>query len=113
MKTIIAGSRTIVDKIFIKKAIRNSKFIITEIVSGGARGVDSIAIEIAKEWSIEYVVFPAQWNIYGKSAGFIRNKQMAEYSDALIAIWDGESRGTLNMIETASKFGLEIFVEKY
>ena len=53
---------------------------------------------------------PAKWDKHGNSAGMIRNSQMADYADGLIALWDGESRGTKNMIETASKNGLCIFM---
>lgn len=57
--------------------------------------------------------FPADWGKYGKSAGVLRNKQMAEYADGLIAFWDGKSRGTANMIETAKGLGLRVRVARY
>lgn len=56
---------------------------------------------------------PADWDLYGKSAGFKRNVQMAEYADALVAFWDGASSGTKHMIETAQKMGLDVRVKKY
>jgi hypothetical protein len=55
-------------------------------------------------------IFPAQWSIYGKGAGYIRNREMAQYADALIAFWDGKSKGTKNMIDEAKKQGLIIKV---
>ncbi len=80
-----------------------------EIISGGARGADSLGEVFAKEMKYDLKVFPAQWDLYGKSAGYIRNKEMAEYASlddvfsVLIAFWDGKSRGTKNMIEIAKK----------
>lgn len=54
--------------------------------------------------------FPADWDLHGRSAGYIRNEQMAEYADGLIAFWDGSSRGTRHMINTAKKAGLHVRV---
>jgi len=125
MKTIIAGSRNINNEKILLKAIKQSKFKITEVISGGARGVDTLAEEWAKQKKVKCKVFPAKWddldapnsiikeNSYGKynaRAGIDRNEEMAKYGQALIAIWDGESRGTANMIETAKKHGLEVYV---
>lgn len=94
----------------VQKAIDNSQFVMTEIVSGGARGVDSLAITYAKEHYIPCTIMRADWDKYGKSAGFRRNGDMANYADALIAIWDRESRGTLHMINIAKERGLKVFV---
>jgi hypothetical protein len=58
-------------------------------------------------------VFPADWKTHGKAAGPIRNRQMAKNAEALIALWDGNSRGTKNMIETATKLGLKVYVKRY
>jgi hypothetical protein len=57
--------------------------------------------------------FPADWDTHGRAAGVIRNKQMAEYGDMLIAFWDGESKGTKNMIDTSKKLGLLVYVHRY
>ena len=116
MKTIIAGGRNLVGdtaKRLVREAVAESGWStqITEIVHGGARGIDSAADEVCSPlWTVK--VFPADWNTHGKSAGAIRNRQMAEYADALIAIWDGETPGTRNMIETATKKGLKVFVKR-
>lgn len=110
MKTIIAGSRNIVDQEIIEKAVHESKFQITEVVEGGAKGVDTLARIWAEENRLPVREFKAEWRKYGKRAGPIRNRAMAEYADALIAIWDGNSRGTLNMIETAKKLDLKVFI---
>lgn len=112
MKTIIAGSRTITDYEIVKKAIRDSGFEISEVVSGTASGVDRLGERYARENGLPIRQFPAEWNEYGKAAGPIRNVQMAEYADALIAIWDGCSSGTRHMIKAAEKNDLKIFVTK-
>jgi hypothetical protein len=112
MKTIIAGGRTITDYDLVCRAVQDSGFTITEVVSGLAPGVDTLAIDWAEEHNIPRIGFPADWNTHGRAAGPIRNRQMAEYGDALIAIWDGESRGTKNMIEEATKRGLKVYVHR-
>lgn len=113
MKVIIAGSRTISKSVpHINDAVILSGFQITEVVSGGARGVDSDG-EIFAQWkNIPFVRFPANWDKHGKSAGYIRNNQMALYADALIAIWDGKSRGTDHMIKEAKRKGLKVFIHQ-
>ena len=80
--------------------------------SNGWRGVDSMGEEWAKSKSIPVRRFPADWDGLGKAAGFIRNAEMADYADALIAVWDGKSRGTANMIEVAKKKGLKVHVKE-
>jgi len=111
MKTIIAGSREITDIDIVVDAIEASKFKITEVVSGAARGVDTIAIMYAFAAEIPLKKFPADWSI-GRSAGFIRNEQMAQYAEALIAIWNGSSPGTAHMIKMAQKYKLKIYIHK-
>lgn len=110
MKTIIAGSREIVDFNCVLKAVADCGWTITEVVSGGARGVDTLGEQYAKSFNIPMKRFPADWNQHGRSAGVIRNREMANYAQALIAIWDGNSRGTKNMIDEASKKGLRVYV---
>ena len=100
MKIIIAGPRTIYSTALVRLAMKESGFEITEIVSGAARGIDQSAIDVAAIDCIPLRTFPADWDKHGNSAGPIRNRQMAEYADKLIAIWDGESKGTGHMIET-------------
>ena len=98
MKVIIAGSRKgfVARNVF--EAIEESNFVITEVVSGCARGVDRDGEYWAKLNNIPVKLFPADWESHGKSAGYLRNLEMAEYADALIAVWDGKSKGTFNMI---------------
>lgn len=112
MKTIIAGSRSITSYEIIPQVARYSNFTITEVVSGGARGVDSLGEQFAKENGIDLVIFPANWNKYFKSAGYIRNQRMANYADQLIAIWDGESKGTKHMIDIMEALGKPVFIYK-
>lgn len=106
MRVIIAGSRDITDYEFVKFAIRCSGFKITEVVSGCATGVDRLGERWAAENDVAVMRFPADWKTHGKAAGAIRNRRMAEYGAALIAVHDGSSRGTQNMIDTASSWGL-------
>lgn len=115
MKTIIAGSREgityadVCDAVtgFLNQAEGNC---ISEVVSGTARGVDQLGEEVAKNMQIPVKRFPAQWSLYGNGAGMMRNAQMAKYADALIAVWDGVSPGTRNMIATAMKKKLKVYV---
>lgn len=112
MKTIIAGSRTIEDYDIVLAAILASNFDITEVVSGTAKGVDILGERFAEDIEIAIKKFPADWNKYGKRAGYIRNEEMADYADAAICVWDGESRGTQHMINIATKKNLKLFVYK-
>lgn len=112
MKVIIAGGRDIHNYDLVLSAIGESEFVPTEIVSGMASGVDTLAIRYARENNLPLKEFHANWNEYKRAAGPIRNREMAQYGDALIAIWDGESRGTKNMIEEATKRGLKVYVKR-
>lgn len=115
MKTIIAGSRpplgregfTIED---VCDAMEKVDWKVTEVVCGMARGVDLIGKRWAEYNEIPVAKFPADWDKYDKRAGYIRNVEMAEYADALVALWDGHSRGTANMIQEAKKRNLKILV---
>lgn len=110
MRTIIAGSRTITNPTDISDAVHFSKFPITTVLSGGAKGADFLGEQWAALWNIPVEVYPADWEKYGRSAGFKRNALMATKADALIAVWDGESRGTRHMVATAEALKLKIFV---
>ena len=111
MKTIIAGSRTITDSIYLIQMLSwHTIFAITEIISGNADGVDRIGERFAKKYSIPVKLYPAMWKTYGKKAGYIRNKQMAEYADMALIIWDGKSKGTKLMIDLAVENKLPTFI---
>lgn len=96
-KVIIAGTRTLNVLSMIGGLLHHFGLEPTEIVCGGASGPDRDGKEWAKEDRIPVKDFPAEWDKFGKSAGPRRNLQMAEYADALLLIWDGESKGSLNM----------------
>jgi hypothetical protein len=112
MRVIIAGSRGITDLATVSKAVSDSGFAVTQVVSGGARGVDKLGEIWAKNHDIPVKVYPAQWDKYGKSAGYKRNVIMADNADALVAVWDGVSRGTGHMINIARDKGLKVYVHK-
>jgi hypothetical protein len=109
VKVIIAGGRKINDYATLKRAIKDSGFEITEVVSGGAFGVDSMGERYAGDNALPLEVFSARWDIHGPAAGPIRNKQMAEYADALILIWDGASKVSKSMLKFAKENNLKIF----
>jgi len=110
MKVIIAGSRDGVWPELVSTAVLRSNFNITEVVSGAARGVDQWGEAWAKEHNKALTRFPAEWETHGKSAGFKRNAEMAEYADALIAVWNGTSNGTKHMITTMQKLGKPVYI---
>ena len=105
MKYIIAGGRDFNNRSVLYKVLNENRYSknITEIVSGCARGADFLGIEWADVYGLRITRFPAEWDKYGKSAGFIRNADMGVYADAAIIFWDGESKGTKHMIQTMKK----------
>lgn len=112
MRTIIAGSRHCTDEAAVLAAAEAAPWEITEVVCGGAPGVDSIGAKLARERNIPVTMFPADWNKHGRAAGPIRNRQMADYAQALVAVWDGLSPGTKNMIHEAQSRGLKVHVHQ-
>lgn len=116
VKIIIAGSRNFNDYEVVRK---NAAELVSEIksshedpffeiVSGGAKGVDSLGERFAGEEGFELVVFPANWSKYGRGAGPKRNAEMADYATHLLSFWDGNSKGTKSMINLAKKKGLTV-----
>lgn len=124
-RVIIAGGRDFNDYKTLKMIANgiisslSSDDIEVEIVSGCARGADRLGEKFAEEFGYPVAKFPADWDTYGKQAGIKRNRQMAKYATEeghhgmLIAFWDGESRGTENMIRTAGKFNMKVSVSGY
>ena len=111
MKVIIAGSRDIdADWRTVEQAVYNTDWVITEVVSGAARGIDTYGEQWAVIHKIPIKRFPADWDNYGKRAGHMRNYDMAKYADALIAVWDGKSKGTLNMINNMVSADKPVYV---
>lgn len=113
MKTIIAGGRDFNDYQALCDKLTLHKYSITEVVCGGARGADALGKRWAEENNIPVKMFPARWNLHGRSAGMVRNVEMAEYSDQLIAFWDGQSPGTRHMIGTATALHLDVSIHRY
>jgi len=117
LRVIIAGGRNFhntswsFDKM---DAILKNKFAdgIT-IVSGCANGADKVGEAYAVSRELNLAKYPADWDKYGKSAGYKRNTQMAENADALIAFWDGQSKGTKHMIDIATAKGLQVRIVNY
>lgn len=111
MRLCIAGSRTLSPGFgFLRSTI--SMFgleKIKEIVSGGANGVDSEGEHFANHLEIQFTQFHADWDKHGKAAGPIRNKEMAQYSDVLLLIWDGESKGSANCRKEFEKLRKPIY----
>jgi hypothetical protein len=110
MLTIIAGSREGIHYDDVLKAMETCPWMPTEIVSGKARGVDTMGEQWAKENDVPIKEFPADWKNLGRKAGTLRNCQMGDYADALVAVWDGSSRGTTHMIKYAREKGLKVHV---
>lgn len=115
MKIIVAGSRDFNNYELLKEKLNEITQGQTnvEIVSGTARGADTLGIQYANELGCEVKKFPAQWDKYGKSAGYKRNEEMAKYSDTCICFWDGNSKGTKHMIDLSHKYNLRTIVVKY
>ncbi len=112
MRVIVAGSRSITDFDTVCRVIQLSGFVIQVLLSGNASGVDLLGERYARRAGCAVEVYPAEWKKYGKKAGMVRNKFMAERANALIAIWDGQSPGTRHMIAEAEKRGLRTFVHR-
>lgn len=126
MKTIIAGSRFGVTLEDVQQAIKLSGFTITEVVSGCAKGADMFGEQWADAHRIPVETFPALWQDlsakpcavrsrpdgtrYNSLAGHNRNEEMAKYADALIAVWNGKSTGTMDMVRRAQAHGLKVFL---
>jgi len=112
MRVIVAGSRDNVSQADIDHAIEASGWVkeITVVVSGAARGADRMGENWAKRNGVAIDSRPANWDKHGKSAGYKRNQEMADNADALIAVWDGVSRGTKHMIDIAKDKKLRTFI---
>lgn len=102
MKIGVVGSRSIT-----VRCIGDYLVDCDEIVSGGARGVDSCAGEYARKHGIKLVEFLPDYHRYGGAAPIIRNRRIVEYADRVIAFWDGKSKGAKMVIEYAEKVGKE------
>lgn len=112
MRLIIAGGRDIevsnfsIMRILVANKVGASD--ITEIISGGATGIDTCAEKFAKHMKFEFKLFKADWKKHGRAAGPLRNEEMAKNADALLLIWDGKSKGSANMKANAIKYNLRL-----
>ena len=131
MRVIIAGGRDFNDFILLEsnlhkifKQLADEKLISAyinesniEIICGKARGADTLGEQFAKTYNIPIKYFPADWDTYGKSAGYRRNTEMAKYAKenngVLIAFWNGKNKGTKHMIDTAKIRGIKVFIVNY
>jgi hypothetical protein len=136
IRIIVAGGRDFNDYDYLKKSIRGVLFELENrklcgslnifktkqeicFIGGKAKGADTLGEEFAYEFGFPFVGFAANWDLYGKKAGYLRNTEMAKYATqennhaVLIAFWDGKSKGTENMINTAKENGIEVFVFRY
>lgn len=84
-----------------------------KIISGMAKGVDTFAIRYADEHNLTKILFPANWKLYSRAAGFLRNEDMLSIATHLIAFWDGKSSGTKHMIDIAQEKGIPVWVFNY
>lgn len=104
----VIGSRTFTNYKYMKEILDSFSF--SEIVSGGAKGADSLARRYAEEKNIPIAEILPDWNQHGKSAGFKRNKLIIDQSDAIVAFWDGVSRGTKNSIDLAKNANKSVYI---
>ena len=104
MKLAIIGSRTFNDYALLSQTLKPFLPKITLVVSGAAKGADSLGERWAIENKLKTLIFPADWNQYGKRAGFIRNVDIIENCDYCIAFYDGTSKGTAHAIKLCKKY---------
>lgn len=110
MRTIIAGSRNCTDYSELLRAVKEFPFKITTVISGTARGVDTLGEIYARERHIMVERYPADWPKFGKRAGYVRNEQMAKVAEGALILWDGFSPGTVHMIDICEQTDLPYYV---
>ncbi len=109
MKYAVVGSRSFNDYSQVERFL-NQFDDIDLIVSGGAKGVDSLAEKYSLQYKIEKLIFYADWKKFGNKAGFIRNTSIIERADVVVAFWDYKSKGTLDSIKKAKKLKKELYI---
>lgn len=117
-KLIVAGGRDFNDYALLHESIMKVVHelpddLVVSIVSGMARGADMLAAHFADETGTTLHEFPADWEGQGKAAGFVRNTDMANFADGLLAFWDGKSKGTAHMIRTMENRRKPVHVVRY
>lgn len=116
MRFIVAGSRTLTDYSFLKYHcdVIHYNYAISQVISGKARrGADPLGIKWAHERNIPVLEMPADWNTYGKQAGYLRNIEMSKVACGALLFWDGFSRGTEHMRKTMGEQGKPVFIWKF
>lgn len=117
MKIAIVGSRSFNDYTmmvdYIENIVAENNFVIDEVISGGAKGADTLAERLAKEYDIKLTIFPADWTTYGKRAGAIRNEEIIKNCDICFAFWDGISRGTKISIDFCTRYNKPCYICKF
>jgi hypothetical protein len=111
MKVAVIGGRTFNDYELVKETL--TKLDITLLVSGGAKGADSLGERYASENNITTLIYKPDWKLHGKGAGMIRNTDIVKNSDIVVAFWDGESKGTLDSIRKAENLNKGLMIIKY
>lgn len=117
LKVIVAGSRGFDNFELMERLLdmyfQNYSPDEIEIVSGGAKGADRLGERYARSRGMALKVMPADWNRYGKSAGYRRNESMVQYATHCVVFWDGESRGTQHTIDLANQYNLVLRIVRY
>jgi len=114
-KVAIIGSRTFNDYNLLKKIMNeiDESETIDIIISGGAKGADSLGEQYADEVGIEKLIFPALWEKYGRKAGPLRNTDIINNSDIVVCFWDGKSTGTLDSINKAKASKKDVHIIRF
>ena len=110
MKVAIIGSRTFNNYGLLKSYLDPYKEKITLVISGAAKGADTLGEKWTKENNIKTLIFPANWDKYGKRAGFIRNEDIIKNCDVCVAFWDNESKGTQHSLNLCKKYNKPFIV---
>ena len=112
IKLIVAGSRKFQDEHVFDQYILAylTEYEDVTIITGMAKGPDRMAYDYAMFHDVPVIEFPANWDLHGRSAGYIRNAEMLKSATHLLAFWDGVSKGTKNMIDIATKAGIHVTV---
>lgn len=108
MRVAVIGSRTFNDYDEVKSVLSTLK--ITLLISGGAKGADSLGEKYAKENNIETKIFYPDWSKHGKKAGFLRNSDIINEAELIIAFWDKTSKGTKDSIDKALKLNKRVLI---
>lgn len=118
MKIVVFGGRDFTNRSWMLSCLveLQTEGIITpdvELLCGRARGADNTAYDLFKEVGANIHEFPADWEFYGKRAGFVRNKEMAALADVGLGFWDGKSKGTKHMIDEMKRLNKPLYVVRY